>query len=228
MTATAPKAGDRDLGTEALASAKQDGRSNHETLYGNLVRRLFKSQILGAIFIAVFLWDRWEISLYTHDKLVSPVVIREDHNGLLDLLGAPDPTWKPDDRNIIAELDRLIETIRGRTVDAQHDQKQWAKVLNRCTERGCNNIAGAYGEMEKVPEKGRIVVKITSWNKSTDNTFHYTWQEERQNESGSIVPPLHTFRGTFNVVIDVPKTLDMWTKNPSGVWNDGFSIQEER
>jgi len=223
---TAPKAGDRTIGSVALDNAKTNGFSNHENLYANEVRRKFKWQVVAFLFIGTFLWDRVQIAMYTHEKTVAPVVLHEDANHRLTMVGIPDPAWKPHDGNVLAELDGLVKKMRGRTVDAQHDRGEWREILNRCTERGCNNLLLAYNKLQEVEDKGRIVVTITNRTKSTDNTFYYAWTEERQNEQGQ-VSHTYQFRGTFNVVIDVPTTYDVWAKNPSGVWNDGFSVDKE-
>src|SRR5262249_16853456 len=119
MISRKPRKPDTSLDTPALQAAAKEGRSNHETLYGNLARRLFKFQVFSYVFLAMVIWDRVEISRYTHEKLYAPVVLKETKDAGIEWYGTPDPAWQPEDRNIVPELISLIETVRGRTTDAK-------------------------------------------------------------------------------------------------------------
>jgi type IV secretory pathway TrbF-like protein len=214
---------DATLDTPALA-----GKRNHETLYGSLARNAYSWRLACFVLLAVVLWDRIELHQCVAEKHYVPYVIAEHDDGATRYLGIPDPTWKPTDRNIIAEVKWLVQTIRGRTTDAKFDRKLWQMMVDRSTERGRIQLGQAYGEQEALPEKGRIEVEIISINKGSDQTFDVRWQERRHDIAGALVGTPLRFRGLFTEVLGpLPHTEAELAKNEKGVWHDGWSIARE-
>lgn len=213
---------DPTLETEATSDKR-----HHETLYGEMARRTLNWQRVVFVLLAICLWDRVELWHFAREKQYVPTPMGTLPDGRKYFLGMPDPTWKPDDAAIVGELRELVDTIRGRTLDAQFDRKRWENVVAHCTDVGKESVRQALDDMDKVQEKGRIVVTFNSITKYTDETFDLRWQEERQNEAGKVQ---HTFRfqGLFHVVIDVPRTRSGLEQNIAGVWHNGWHISDDK
>jgi type IV secretory pathway TrbF-like protein len=213
------------LDTSALA-----GKTNHETVYGSYARSAWHWRLFAFLMVGVVMWDRIELAFVVNEKRYIPVVMAEHEDGSMRFIGTPDPNWKPTDRHIVDELrspSGVVQTLRGRTKDAQFDKKLWQRLYNRATVNGRNQLGAAYAELEAVPEKGRIDIEVVSINKLSDQTFDVRWQEKRHEMDGPVKKTLR-FRGLFQVVIEVPsKDVGLLAMNEKGVWIEGWSIAPE-
>jgi len=216
-----PKTPARTIETSAV-----EGKKNHETLYGSMARSAYHWRLFALALLGLVLWDRVQLGLLLAEKQYVPVVMAEHDDGSMRFVGEPDPTWKPSDRNVIDELKWTVQTLRGRTADAQFDKKLWQRVYDRSTEKGRNQLPQAYDELTKVEEKGRIAIDILSINKLSEQTFDVRWQERRHDINNTHLSTSR-WRGLFTVVIDVPRTLAGFAQNAKGVWLDGWSIARE-
>lgn len=213
---------DPTLDTSAL-----EGKRLHETLYGNYARSAHNWRRVTFLCLLVILYDRYELGWVVNEKRYVPVPIHTHDDGSVTFLGTLDPAWKPDDRMILDEVQWLIQTIRGRTMDARFDKKLWQRAYNHSTLTGQTQLGDAYAELEKVPEKGRIEIEFVSRNKLSDQTFDVRWDEKRHDIEGNVKKVLR-FRGLFQEVIDVPmQDYAALRLNVKGVWHDGWSIDPE-
>ena len=213
---------DPTLDTAALA-----GKRNHETLYGTYARSAWHWRMACFVVLAIVIWDRVELAFVVNDRRYIPVVVAEHEDGSMRFVGTPDPTWKPTDRTIIAELRVLLQTIRGRTTDAKFDRKQWQYAVDHSTVKGQEYLGQAYAAQEQLDAKGRIEVEPISLNKGSDGTFDLRWVERRHDINGALLKTLR-FRGLFTVIVDSPTAVAALAKNVSGVWFDGWDISEEK
>jgi type IV secretory pathway TrbF-like protein len=211
----------RDLDTSAT-----EGKLAHETLYGSDARRAYHWRLCAFLQAVVALGLVVIVTIQAMEKQYAPVILRD--NGYdITALGTPNPHWQPTDGHIVDELHRLIETIRGRTTDAQADRRMWQRMYDRSTVNGRTQLGQAYDELQKVPEKGRIQVDIISTNKLSDHSFDIRWDERRHDANTSWTGKIWRFRGVFTVVIELPTTLAVWQQNPKAVWIDGWNIGRE-
>lgn len=213
----------REIETAAL-----DGKTNHETLYGAIARRAHGYKLCIYLLLAVLVWDRIERWPLLAEKQYLPVVVAEHGDGSMRFVGEPDPTWKPTDRIVIDELLWAIQTLRGRTKDADFDKKLWQRLYEHSTEKGQLRMVVDFEALQQTPEKGRIHIRHLSINKTSETTFDVRWEEKREDLTGKVTSPPTYWRGLFTVVIDVPRTLDGLRANVKGVWLDGWTIAEDK
>lgn len=211
-----------------LDNAALEGKKHHETLYGSHARSAHNWRRFALLTLLIILWDRIELGWVIDKKRYIPVPIQAHDDGSVTFLGTPDPNWKPTDRMIIEELQATVQTLRGRTTDAQWDKKQWQRLHAHCTDAGRNKMFQAYEELQAVPQKGRIEIAMISINKGSEQTFDLRWEEIRHEPMHSAPPKVLRFRGLFQVLIDVPtQDYAALAKNVKGVWIDGWSIAPE-
>lgn len=212
---------DRTIVTPAL-----EGKRNHETLYGATARSAHHWKLLALVLLGLVVWDRIQFNFLLAEKQYVPVVIAEHEDGSTRFVGEPDPTWKPSDRNILDDLKWAVQTLRGRTTDAQFDQRLWKRLYEHATEKGRTQMGPAYKELDSAEEKGRIIVDVVSINKGSDHSFDVRWTERRHDISNGLVS-ITRWRGLFTVLVDVPRTLSGLGLNEKGVWIDGWNIAKE-
>jgi type IV secretion system protein TrbF len=220
-SARAPKPPRTELETPAT-----EGKQYHEMLYEAQKRSVYAWKLLCCVLCAYAVWDRIERWPLLAAKQYAPVVIAEHEDGSMRFVGEPDANWTPKDINILDELEWAVQTIRGRTKDAQFDRHLWHRLFRRCTVNGQRKLEHEFAALEKVPEKGRISIQILSINKMSEQTFDVRWEELREDLSGGVHPA--RFRGLFTVMIEVPRTLDGLKANERGTWLEDWSIAQDK
>jgi type IV secretory pathway TrbF-like protein len=213
----------RTIETPAL-----EGKTGYEMLYAAMARSARGYKCCIVLLGVIVVWDRIERWPLLAEKQYLPVVMAEHADGSARYVGEPDPTWRPSDRNVLDELAWTLQTLRGRTKDAQFDKQLWQRLYDHATERGRVRMVGDFEALSKTPEKGRITIRILSINKMSDTTFDVRWEERRENELGKVVGVPSIWRGLFTVVIEVPTTLEGLRNNIKGVWLDDWSIAEDK
>jgi type IV secretory pathway TrbF-like protein len=214
-----------------LETAPLDGKQHHEMLYEAMKRSVYGWKIGFLVVLLIVIWDRLERWPLLSAKQYAPVILHERADGSMTYVGQPNPNWRPHDGHVLEELSWAIQTLRGRTKDAEFDNSLWQRLWDRCTEQGHIHMQAAFEEIEKdgkAKDKGPIRIGKMTVNKLSEHTFDVRWEEVRQTLGGQQIGQPSRWRGLFTVVIEVPTTLAGWQQNQKGVWIDSWSITEDK
>jgi type IV secretory pathway TrbF-like protein len=215
------------FGRKGIDTPATDGKRHSEQLYRAMRRSLHGWQCCTLALLAIILWDRVERWPLLAEKQYLPVVIAEHQDGSMRYVGEPDPNWRPSDRNILDEITWGIQTLRGRTKDADFDGQLWQRLYDRTTDKGHELMAADFKVLMDMPEKLPIRVRIISINKMSELSYDLRWEEKHENAAGKVVRS-SMWRGVFSVTIDVARTVAGLRQNPKGVWLDQWSIAEDK
>ncbi len=171
------------------------------------------------------------IYLGSKPKLV-PHIVQVDAIGAptyVGPIGNDDKPYAPSDAVLKYHLRRFLEDTRTVSLDTDVLKRNWLDAYNLVTSRGANMLTAYVSRPENDPFKRavdeRITVEVASMVRITSDTWQIDWRETKWDSAG-VARRRSIWRGMFRVVVEPPRTEEVMSRNPIGLYVDEFHWDE--
>lgn len=154
---------------------------------------------------------------------VTPYVVEVDNLGGVQAVGPAIASYDPTDAQIAHHLAKLIENVRGLSVDPIVVRQNWLDAYAFTTDKGAivlNDYARTNDPFADVGRKSRTV-DVLSVMRVTDDSYQVRWIERTYEHSAETGHARYT--GLMTIVIKPPTDAETLRKNPLGIFVHGLN-----
>ncbi len=154
---------------------------------------------------------------------VTPYVVEVDELGAVQAVGPATADYDPTDAQIAHHLAKLIENVRGLSVDPIVVRQNWLEAYAFTTDKGAmvlNEYARDNDPFADVGRRSRTV-DVVSVVRVSDESYQARWVE-RTYEHGAH-NATERFTGLFTVIIKPPTDAEAVRQNPLGIFVHGLN-----
>ena len=214
----------RDYGETPIAETpfQKAGQVWDERIGGPIVQaanwRIMAFACLGMAVVATtaLIWKSMSSS-------VTPYVVEVDELGGVQAVGPANASYNPTDAQIAHHLAKLLENVRGLSVDPIVVRQNWFEAYAFTTDKGAivlNDYARENDPFADVGRKSRTV-DVVSVVRVSDDSYQARWIERTYERSS--LTQIERFTGLMTIVIKPPTDAETLRQNPLGIFVHGLN-----
>ena len=158
---------------------------------------------------------------------VVPYVVEIGPNGEARASGPAGTAYSPTDAQIAYHLARFVENVRSLSIDPIVVRRNWLTAYDFVSDRAAVTLGDYARERDPFSRIGKetIAVQVVSVVRATESSFQVRWIE--RSYEGGAVKDTRRMTGLFSMVVKAPRTPELISKNPLGIYVHAFNWTPE-